>query len=114
MCLPVGAILALSGFAVLGISFHAFLTFAGAFTGFQRLRVWRTPGFVAALPYAAGSRLVKKKPRWGTGVGCLHTHEGREVRMQGGSRLARGYPRGISPMLQATELFPRLCTILKE
>lgn len=59
MYLPVGAILALSAFAVLGISFHAFLTFGGAFNGFQGLLVWWTLGFLAALPYAAGSRTVK-------------------------------------------------------
>src|SRR2546421_10831059 len=27
---------------------------------------------------------IKKDPGRGAGVGCLHTHEGREVRMQGG------------------------------
>ena len=83
MCLPVGAILALSGFAVLGISFHAFLTFAGAFTGFQGLRVWRTPGFVAALPYAAGSRLVKKNPGGGPGSDAY-------IRTKGGRCVCKG------------------------
>lgn len=59
MCLPVGAILALSAFAVFGISFDAFLTFGGALNGFQGLLAWWTLGFLAALPYAAGSRLLK-------------------------------------------------------
>ena len=53
MCLPVGALLALFGFAVLGVSFHAFLTFGGALNGFQGLLAWWTLAFFAALPYAA-------------------------------------------------------------
>ncbi len=59
MFLPVGAILALSSFAVLGISFHALLTFGGALNGFEGLLAWWTLGFLAALPYAAGARLVR-------------------------------------------------------
>lgn len=59
MYLPVGAILALSAFAVLGISLDAFLTFGRALNGFQGLLAWWALGFLAALPYAAGSRLFK-------------------------------------------------------
>ncbi len=59
MFLPVGAILALSGFAVFGISFDAFLTFGRALDGFQGLLAWWTLGFLTALPYAAGSMPVK-------------------------------------------------------
>ena len=59
MYLPVVAILALSAFAVLGISFDAFLTFGRALSGFQGLLVWWTLALLAALPYAAGSRLIK-------------------------------------------------------
>jgi hypothetical protein len=53
MCLPVGALLALFGYAVLGISFHDMLTFEGALNGFQGLLAWWALGFLAALPYAA-------------------------------------------------------------
>ena len=53
MCLPVGGLLALFGFGVLGISFHAFLTFGGALNAFQGVMAWWALGFLAALPYAA-------------------------------------------------------------
>jgi len=51
MCLPVGALLALFGYAALGISFHAFLTFGGALGELQGLLAWWTLAFLAALPY---------------------------------------------------------------
>ena len=51
--LPVGASLALLCFALLGISFRAFLTFGDTFNGFQGLLVWWLLGFVPALAYAA-------------------------------------------------------------
>jgi hypothetical protein len=53
LCLPVGALLALLCFALLGISFHAFLTFADTVNGFEGLLVWWTIGFLPALAYAA-------------------------------------------------------------
>ena len=53
MCLPVGALLALFGFAVLGMPFHDLLTFEGALNGFQGLLAWWALGFLGALPYAA-------------------------------------------------------------
>lgn len=53
MCLPVGAVLALLAYAVLGISFHAFLTFAGALNNFAGVLAWWALAFLAALPYAA-------------------------------------------------------------
>lgn len=53
LCLPVGALLAFLGFALLGISFHAFLTFAGTVNGFQGLLAWWTIGFLPAFAYAA-------------------------------------------------------------
>lgn len=53
MCLPVGALLALLAYAVLGISFHAFLTFAGALNNFTGVLAWWALAFLAALPYAA-------------------------------------------------------------
>jgi hypothetical protein len=51
--LPVGALLGLVCFALLGISFHAFLTFADTVNGFQGLLVWWVLGFLPALAYAA-------------------------------------------------------------
>lgn len=59
MYLPVGAILALASFAVLGISFEAFLTFGGSLGGFQGLLAWWALGFIAALPYAVGFEAQK-------------------------------------------------------
>ena len=51
--LPVGALLALLCFALLGISFHAFLTFADTLNRFQGLLAWWLLGFLPAFAYAA-------------------------------------------------------------
>jgi hypothetical protein len=51
MCLPLGALLASFGFAVLGIPFHAFLTFGSALGELQGLLAWWTLAFLAAVPY---------------------------------------------------------------
>ena len=53
MCWPVAALLALFSFAVLGISFPAFMTFGGALGGFQGLAAWWGLGFLPALVYSA-------------------------------------------------------------
>ena len=51
--LPVGALLALLCFALLGISFHAFLTFGDTFNQFLGVLVWWVLGFLPAFAYAA-------------------------------------------------------------
>lgn len=51
--LPVGAVLALSLFAVLGVSFRGFVTFGGALNDFAGVLAWWTLAFLAALVYAA-------------------------------------------------------------
>ena len=53
MCLPVGTLLALFGYAVFGIPFHDLLTFEGALSAFQGVLAWWGLGFLAALPYAS-------------------------------------------------------------
>lgn len=53
MCLPVGALLALLGYAVFGIPFHDLLTFQGTLNAVQGVLAWWALGFLAALPYAA-------------------------------------------------------------
>jgi len=53
MCGPVGALLALFSFAVLGISFHSFLTFGERFNAFVGLLVWWLVAFVPAYGYAS-------------------------------------------------------------
>lgn len=53
LCAPVGALLALLSFAVLGTSLHAFVTFGGTLNAFQGVLAWWALGFVAALGYAA-------------------------------------------------------------
>jgi hypothetical protein len=64
--LPVGALLALLCFALLGVSFHAFLTFGDTFNRFLGVLVWWVLGFVPAFAYAACFRpdaTENKKPR---------------------------------------------------
>jgi hypothetical protein len=51
MCLPVAALLALLAYGALGISFHAFLTFAGALNNFTGVLAWWALAFFAAIPY---------------------------------------------------------------
>ena len=53
MCWPVGALLALLCFAVLGVSFHSFVTFGDTFNALAGLLVWWTIGFLPAFAYAA-------------------------------------------------------------
>lgn len=53
MCLPVWGLLAVFAFVALGISFHAFLTFAGALNNLAGVLAWWALAFLAALPYAA-------------------------------------------------------------
>jgi hypothetical protein len=53
MCLPVAGLLALFAYAVLGISFHSFLTFDGALNNVAGLLAWWSLAFLIALPYAA-------------------------------------------------------------
>ena len=53
LCLPVGALIAAFGYAVLDIPFQTFLTFAGTFNRFVGLLAWWTLLFVPALAYAA-------------------------------------------------------------
>ena len=52
MCGPVGALLALFSFAVLGISFHSFLTFGERLNAFGGLLAWWLVAFVPAFGYA--------------------------------------------------------------
>jgi hypothetical protein len=53
MCWPVGALLALLCFAVLGVSFHSFVTFGDTFNALAGLLAWWTIGFLPAFAYAA-------------------------------------------------------------
>jgi len=53
MCWPVGALLALLCFAVLGVSFHSFVTFGDTFNALAGLLVWWTIGFLPTFAYAA-------------------------------------------------------------
>ena len=53
LCLPVGLLLAFFCYAVLDISFHTFLTFAGTFNRFTGLVAWWMLFFLPALAYAA-------------------------------------------------------------
>jgi hypothetical protein len=53
MYLPVGGLLALAAYALLGVSFQAFVTFADLFNLFVGLLMWWILGFVPALAYAA-------------------------------------------------------------
>jgi len=50
---PVGALLALSSFVSLGVSFHSFVTFGDTFNAVVGLLVWWAIGFLPALGYAA-------------------------------------------------------------
>jgi hypothetical protein len=52
LCGPVGALLALFSFAVLGVSFHSFLTFGDRLNAFGGLLVWWVVAFVPAFGYA--------------------------------------------------------------
>jgi len=53
LCGPVGALLALLSFAVLGISLHSFVTFGDRFNALGGLLVWWLITFVPAFGYAA-------------------------------------------------------------
>jgi hypothetical protein len=50
---PVGALLALLCFGLLGTSFHAFVTFGGTLSAIQGVLAWWLLDFVPALAYAA-------------------------------------------------------------
>jgi len=52
LCGPVGALLALFSFAVLGISFHSFLTFGDRLNAVGGLFAWWALAFVPAFGYA--------------------------------------------------------------
>ena len=52
LCLPVGALLALLLYGVLGTPFQAFLTFADTFNRFQGVLAWWMLLFLPALAYA--------------------------------------------------------------
>ena len=52
LSIPVGALLALLCYAVLGTSFEAFLTFADTFDRFHGLVAWWMVLFLPALAYA--------------------------------------------------------------
>ena len=53
LCGPIGALLALLSFAVLGVSFHSFVTFGDRFHAAGGLLVWWLVAFVPAFGYAA-------------------------------------------------------------
>jgi len=53
LCGPVGALLALLSFAVLGISFHSFVTFGDRFNALGGQLVWWLITFETAFGYAA-------------------------------------------------------------
>lgn len=53
LCGPVGALLALFSFAVLGISLHSFVTFGDRLNAVGGLFAWWIVGFVPAFGYAA-------------------------------------------------------------
>ncbi len=53
LCVPVGALLALLSFAVLGISLHSFVTFGDRLNAVGGLFVWWAIAFVPAFGYAA-------------------------------------------------------------
>src|SRR5258706_2248337 len=58
---------------------------AGSAAGSAALTSPRPPVLVSGAHSGVTKRTrIKKDPGRGTGVGFLHTHEGREVRMQGG------------------------------
>jgi hypothetical protein len=50
---PVGILLAVLSFGLLGTSLHAFVTFGGTLTAFQGVLAWWIVHFVPALAYAA-------------------------------------------------------------
>ena len=50
---PLGALLALLCFGVLGTSLHAFLTFGESVSAFQGVLAWWALGFLPAIAYAA-------------------------------------------------------------
>jgi hypothetical protein len=52
LCGPVGALLALFSFAVLGISLHSFVTFGDRLSAVGGLFVWWVIAFVPAYGYA--------------------------------------------------------------
>jgi hypothetical protein len=52
LLLPVGALLALLAYAVLGVTFSGFLTFGGALGDFTGLLAWWALAFAASLVYS--------------------------------------------------------------
>lgn len=53
LIIPVGAVLALVSFGLLGTSLHAFVTFGGTLSAFHGVLAWWLLAFVLALAYAA-------------------------------------------------------------
>ena len=60
---PVGALLALLSFILLGISLHAFVTFGGTLSALQGVLAWWLVSFVPALAYAVHA-LPWHQDRW--------------------------------------------------